>query len=666
MTEVATPSWRPILLWILVAAALCSASFLAITTLQRAVSFDGGMNLQVAASLAKGDGYRRLYGDRPLFPQEIETKLPYILPAAIIYRLFGVGIVSSQVTGVLYFGSLLVAVYFIVRRSVAGSPHWAWLAVLLCTLTPALEKFGFHGYGEVAALSWFLWGCYVLFGPETERPRAGRLLLAGFLLGLSVATKVVLAIGVAAAILTFLISRVRPRPVRFGVLLRDSLLLGLGILAAQLPQEIMHFAAAKSSAEFVEWWAYQFSAITSQAGIQNRPVQQTGMLEKSFFHLGILARGLGIEKWQLALAFLSGAGLTGWAFARVRNRVAFRFLTVIGLAAAIHLTWWLLIAPTEKAWPRRALNGLLLFQVLLVLALGILAAQKQRWDRRRFRGWIAAAVIVFGLHFEWEFAREFIRAGRRQLHPTRAKNELLAMVKWLKNLSPEAVVFGEGWYAVPQLGLYSGRAFLDFNHWPPDRLRGGTELYLALGPPGKAAGAFHDALLRFECEKVFPAAHTFQIYKVDVTQERTPLSNPPPPGTIVADRVDFAKGDYGLLAGFHAQATPWRWMRSRGDALLVYRGEEFIFVKGTAPNLEQYRFPGGVSLEIRINQVLVAREHLQQAGAFSYRWPAANAALRPGEVLSFSLACDNVLMAPDRRQLTLMISSFGFTADANQ
>ncbi len=36
-------------------------------------SFDGAMNLQVASSIANGEGYRRNYASREAFPHEIQT-----------------------------------------------------------------------------------------------------------------------------------------------------------------------------------------------------------------------------------------------------------------------------------------------------------------------------------------------------------------------------------------------------------------------------------------------------------------------------------------------------------------------------------------------------------------------------------------------------------------
>jgi len=64
------------------------------------VSFDGAMNLQVAASLADGHGYARFYDEWILFPEEVQTNAPFILPASLVFALFGVSLATAQVVSI--------------------------------------------------------------------------------------------------------------------------------------------------------------------------------------------------------------------------------------------------------------------------------------------------------------------------------------------------------------------------------------------------------------------------------------------------------------------------------------------------------------------------------------------------------------------------------------
>jgi len=56
------------------------------------VSFDGAMNLEAARSLVEGHGYRRMYADHEAFSHAVQTRAPYILPAAAVFAAFGVGL----------------------------------------------------------------------------------------------------------------------------------------------------------------------------------------------------------------------------------------------------------------------------------------------------------------------------------------------------------------------------------------------------------------------------------------------------------------------------------------------------------------------------------------------------------------------------------------------
>src|SRR5579875_1188721 len=109
-------------------------------------SFDGAMNLQVAASLAKGDGYRRDYAEHPIFPHEIQTGPPYILPAAAVFKLWGVGIPQAEVVNLVYLALLLAITCWLI------APMGGWPLALFgaCTVVtvPGVHLFGFMALGK--------------------------------------------------------------------------------------------------------------------------------------------------------------------------------------------------------------------------------------------------------------------------------------------------------------------------------------------------------------------------------------------------------------------------------------------------------------------------------------------------------------------------------------
>src|SRR5207342_1554288 len=79
---------------------------LAVAAFNRPVTFDGAMNLQVSQALADGQGYVRDYdGVRP-FPREIQTNVPFVLPSALVFRAFGIGLAQSQAVNFAYLAAL--------------------------------------------------------------------------------------------------------------------------------------------------------------------------------------------------------------------------------------------------------------------------------------------------------------------------------------------------------------------------------------------------------------------------------------------------------------------------------------------------------------------------------------------------------------------------------
>lgn len=152
------------------------------------VSFDGAMNLNTAASLARGSGYGFFYDT--FFPFPAQTDGPFILPAALVISAFGISPLTTQAVNLAYVLLFLVAVLALARR--IGAPTWAAIATMLaCVSTPGFAEYALNGYGEIPSLTWWLFGILVL-GVTVEHPSSlGAPVLAGILLSLAYLTKVV-------------------------------------------------------------------------------------------------------------------------------------------------------------------------------------------------------------------------------------------------------------------------------------------------------------------------------------------------------------------------------------------------------------------------------------------------------------------------------------------
>ena len=227
------------------------------------VSFDGAMNLEVARSLAEGHGYGRLYENRTGFSHEIQSRAPFILPAAAVFSVFGVDVWQSQLTNLVYVFALALLVFLLVRRWISPLPGLA--AAALCLWTPGLGEIGLNGYGEVPALVWWLAALLVLCRTGEARAGSWRVFGAGVLVGMAILTKTVLAIGLIA-IVPVLVAVSMTRESRFRSLAIALVAFAAGVLTPLVSYELAHVAALGDVHRWRAWLDDEVHAIRMQAG----------------------------------------------------------------------------------------------------------------------------------------------------------------------------------------------------------------------------------------------------------------------------------------------------------------------------------------------------------------------------------------------------------------
>jgi hypothetical protein len=155
-------------------------------------SFDGAMNLNVAASFARGEGYGFVYNE--FFPFPAQTDGPLILPAAFVFFVAGIDIFNSQLINLIY---LALFSFISITLFRCGGASWSicFFGVLVCFSAPGFVELSTGGLGELIVLFWFLSGLVVLSFvidlKTDEGLKRNLFLLAGALFSMSYLTKVV-------------------------------------------------------------------------------------------------------------------------------------------------------------------------------------------------------------------------------------------------------------------------------------------------------------------------------------------------------------------------------------------------------------------------------------------------------------------------------------------
>ncbi len=424
-------------------------------------SFDGALNLNVAASVAAGHGYGFRYDSFFAFPAQ--TDGPFVLPSALLFRLFGIGVATMQLVNLAYLAGFVLVVMAVLRR-MGAAPWLAGVGPLACLLTPGMGDCAVGGYGEVPMLAWLLAGCLA-----AGRRRHGA---AGGLMGLAALTKAVAWLCVAPAVVIcalFIVGGSERRR------LRALAALAGGLLAPLLGWELFRLASLGSPVAWWRWWALQLG----QVGVQSGAGELAGTaaaLAKLRAHLALLSGQVSVPA-----ALLSGWLLVPWLLALHRlsgglPREPALLLCLLLVCPLLYAAWWLLVTPTDMAWLRRILPGLLL-QTCLIVGLAW-----PPWPAGGRRAW-APLLLLVALVLPGEAL--MLRYGARVSPRPPASGERHRtdrLVDRLRALPADAVVFGVGWWQAPLFALLSGRTFMNLDLWDAARVDALPYKYLVVDP----------------------------------------------------------------------------------------------------------------------------------------------------------------------------------------
>lgn len=584
------------------------------------VSFDGAMNLQVAAALVEGQGYARFYDHWVLFPREIQTNAPVVLPAAAVFALLGVSFATGQVVSLLYLVAFVGAVFWLVQ-SLSGRIA-GLAAVVLVLLVPELSRFGAGGYGEVPALFWWLLALIVAQRALPEQDGAAWFWV-GVLLAMAVLTKTVMLMPVGVALAVF---------VPILLVLRDWKALGLGLAGLALPVlawELFKLVSMGGLAAWSGWWDTQLEAVLNQAGVGDGFEDTPGMGEKLIQHAAVLSADLGVPMWLLPVLGLVPLGLV-W-----RALVAFRTAgprcpeaaTLLVLAACMvaYFGWWLFVTPTEKAWYRRIFNGVLLLYSSLPLLLVWGKGFYSSWFRPA--GVLAMAMLVLPLGVlsagalgQWSSI--WGEDDRPRLEGTRS------VVDFMRNAPDSARFYGYRWYSKPVFGLYAERRIFDLARHRCFFDDEASKDYFLIDGYLAAAGLRSRALQGLEHRTVLEGSDWGSVVQVWGGCRFEPFSEAELSGA--KSHIDFLTASYSKTRGlYRPEGDGWRWSGPRAQVLMRIQGESELLIEGFLPPRAEFDFPRqqgepGFALKAQVEACDLGAQTVDKRGTFRVRWSLAH------------------------------------------
>ena len=509
--------------------------------LVRYPDFDGALNLNVAKALLEGNGYRNFYDEWvPFFP---ETNAPFIFPAVGALALFGVSPIGTQFANLLYLVGFAVLVFLLVAR--LSNRLTALIAVFVVLQAPGLYSYGINGYGEVAALSFMLAACLVLCRAFVSNNR-GHVIAGGALLALSYLTKTVSLIWIPPVVVCFLAARPRDRR------RADAACLVLSIALPVIAWELYRLAALHGFDQYVHWWRVKLAEILDRAGPSTRLQDTPGWVNKARMHITLLDGWMGFPVRWLSVPYLLVLTLAAFPVMRIwRDDAGGRFVFAsLFLTTLLYFAWWILLTPTQEAWLRRIMNGLILAEIVTILAIYRLA---------QVRSIVAvSSLLALGAALAFTVAHNQLLWNRPDDRPQTATN--LAFFERVSALPRASELYAAAWYQSPVTALVTGRRFFDFTRHSSTELNGNRkERFLVIEQVALyQRGWLAEVLKRCVCEAVF-ANGGGRIYRIRGVREGT---GDVPTTTVIAP-------DSGVFGtGFFSGDSDTRWSSERAQLRL--------------------------------------------------------------------------------------------------
>lgn len=643
----------PLLFLLLLASLFVGTTRVAITS---APSFDGAMNLDVARSISEGEGFRRNYAERDVFPHEIQTGAPYVLPAAMVFKLFGVGIAQAQIANIAYFLLLLVATYFLVRR--IGSRELALFAACTVAIVPGILEIGFGGYGEIPALALILAATAVFYRGSSAQPVL-MAAITGILIALAVITKTVMLIGAGALALSIILECLVSEPGQRIPQLKRVCAVACGGLITLVAMEAWRAHALGGLAAWQLWWLDETGGIFKQAGVAPGLADHaSGLISKLHLHLDQLSHDyrLAMRITALWLALLCLA----WCVMLLRSpRRPGKWSTLAILTCAMmYMAWWLLVTPTSKAWHRRIIDGMICADIgMIMFAAGWIDDLRQRVFGNPVKAsrWLVV-ILVLALPLVWLVKGSHALALMRS--PTADDTaSLLETAQRVRNLPKDAYIFGLGWYSAPRVGLLSGRTILDFNDVPVARLQAGRPIYF-IQAPGDSSDYLQHVRLKYDLQYT-----TVDGYALIRAQALTPT---PLVASGANVRRHIRAGDnYPYMRGFNdAEGSSGRWLSDDNIVLLTpMAGDRFELVAYTL-SVSAYRYKNTPLILVSFNGCAAPAQASapNKVQKFSFAIPD-NCHVKAGQPVNVRIEIDNLVdvsVTRDPRPLGIKGIEIGF------
>ncbi len=436
-----------------------------INTMQhQIIGYDEGWNATVAANVARYGQYRVSYPFKRCFYNMITTGTPVIIPTAVLYRIFGIGFITSGIVSLIYMSLAIVIIWYMFAKCLEDRYFGGIISVILVSFLMisdiSVPYISTHLVGESACLFFLACAC-VSFAYGYTSGGNMPLLCAGIFISASFLTKssmiffVVSLIGIT--ILESIIGNLK---------ISNSISFFVGVAIGFASIDFYKYKVLGNYDGWVNWWKDEWNNMMSQSG---QTIEKPSISDKFAFLKSIFGMNRYVSLFIILLPCVLYLLLLIYRFRKkeLKNKINTMLYCVAlwGVAASSLEIFYLLFGGEGLMNERRhSVNELFVKIVALVLiGHGIIWILSLFAKKNKCFSYIAIALIIVVALTAPPF--KLYKRGMRYIdkktvddYDKKLMNEFLAEVD---ELPSDARLYCYGWWQEPNVTLFLDRDMRD-------------------------------------------------------------------------------------------------------------------------------------------------------------------------------------------------------------
>lgn len=438
-------------------------------------SFDGAIIAQVAKNFAEKLQYKTDYWNEKFNISAIGATV--IMPVALFFKIFGRTFESGLLVNAIYMVLLFCTVIYYLKYCLKLNDFFICLWAVIFYSTNKLFEYGFGLYGEIPMIFYFIAGL-VFLHKYFEAKQRKYIFAAGLFLGLGFLTKFVFLIILPGLLLALAFDFFMKSTGKTRKLTGDY---PVFLFAFILPNFLFELYKLFSIGikKFIFHWTWFLHAAGVQSGAVkpdfDRIKDTPDLFSKFTKHLDLLSGYAAINKYIVIFLLLLGIFLFYFIISymlknsdRKKEKQELKEVLNPGVLFLItvmlsYFVWWIFITPTDRAWHRRIMPGIILYEICFVVLLFVvyrLFEKNSIKGKKVFKLLPALAGLLFFAGAGYGLLKtENIKISFKE---TKEKTEIMQAARYMTTFPAGSVFFGFKWWQAPVISFASGKVFRDF------------------------------------------------------------------------------------------------------------------------------------------------------------------------------------------------------------